>query len=111
MSDYGAKFTNASGLYSLEPDETYTRVVHEELVPLGFSGTFSVPDFDDTKGMFYVTFDSGGSGGFAFNPFALPNLQWDNTAKTMTVTPATLPPGFMNTSIEQGKRIVFLHYR
>ena len=71
-----------------------------------FSGTFSVPDFDDTKGLFHVSyfvnkFDVAVDAALPdshtpLDPFtdhlvfemtSLPSLNWNNTTKVMTVSP------------------------
>lgn len=117
---YGVRMFDSGGDLRLDVDETFTRLVHVERFAAGFAGTFSVPEFDDTKGLFYYTFfvkrliDSIGlpTPYYSVNPHALPPLSWNNTTKVMTVSVHTLPPGWEGVlTNDPDYAIVFLHYR
>ena len=107
---YGVKIMGPGGVLRLDEDETFTRVVATVKKGASFSGTFSVPDFDDTKGLFHVSYfvnkwDSGAAAdsltpmntiyrGFVFEETSLPSLNWNNSTKVMTVTPVSWPAGW-----------------
>jgi hypothetical protein len=110
---HGIQFFTSSGQLVIEADETFTRVIYSEKKLSNFNGTISVPNFNDTKGMFYVSyyalkvnnvtrvaladntlFTSSEFVNIGINPHALPNLIWNNTTKLLTVTPHSLPTSF-----------------
>jgi hypothetical protein len=131
---YGVQMFDAGGNTRLDTDETFTRLIHIEKLPSTFNSTFDVPEFDDTRGLFYVVYfmhklRSGAGGIFTrqadsytpmrvnldrlgWNSNSLPGLFWDNTLKRMTVTAASLPAGFSTgTDIAIADyAIIFLHY-
>lgn len=116
---YGIQFFNASGNLALDIDECFPQLVYNARVSGGFSGTISIPNFDEVRGMFYVAFciqklKVGGDGRMTIqadgstdythlgvNPASLPTLTWNNATKVMSVTPANLPsnwPGMRENS-------------
>lgn len=128
---YGIEFRNANGNLALESDETFARIVHSEKVLGDFSGTISVPEYDDTRGLFYVSYcvmkyDWNSNVRRADNtswsdhdrlvpglhPAALPSLSWDNGTKVMTIAPSSLPSAWPR--FGSGNRpdyfLNFLHY-
>lgn len=117
---YGIRFTRADGSVALELDETFAGLIHSESLPYDFIGTFGVPDFDSDKGMFYVQFElvPRGYGGWftldarvpIYGAAILPSLSWDNTAKVMTVAPASIPAQFPILA-QPDYTVLFLHYR
>lgn len=130
VDNYGFRTFKSTGDSSLEPYETFARLLHIEYKSFNFSGTFSLPSFDDTKGIFVVDYDmckvsiasdTKLADNTAFNDYigvtshgyGLPGLLWNNTTKIMTVTPASLPSGFIDryATYYPNYRIVFLHYR
>jgi len=125
---------NADGSLVLESDETFTRVVHTAPVLGDFSGVISVPAFDDTKGLFYVSYrlmkfnvdggvrladsadwstTSGSRTRSAVHPAAMPTLAWANGPKEMTITPSALPGAWprYGSGDRPDYTIIFLHYR
>ena len=116
---YGIEFRRADGSVVLEADETFAGVIHTETVAQDFSGTFSVPAFDDAKGMFYVQFEVVnellGFGGVALDfhtigAALIPTLSWNNTTKEMTVTPASIPSNWERRT-RPNFQVIFIHYR
>lgn len=124
---YGLRIFGAGGALRLDDDETFTRVVATVKQNASFSGTFSVPDFDDTKGMFHVSYltnkfygvtqsavpDSTPLSAYVFpvvEGTSLPSLNWNNTTKVMTCAPVAWPSGwtFANAS---DYVVTFIHYR
>jgi hypothetical protein len=100
----GFEILNADGSVALDQDSSPPRLIFWELFPYDFSGTRSVPDFDDTKGFLAVSFGLHKHSGFpSFNNVAdstvgarvdldmtvLPTVDWNNTTKILTVTAAT----------------------
>lgn len=126
---YGVKIFGPGGVLRLDEDETFTRVVATVKQNYDFTGTFSVPDFDDTKGLFHVSyfinkFDiyvdaalpdntsplDAFSDYLVFEMTSLPSLSWNNTTKLMTVAPVTWPPGWTRTN-KSDYVVTFIHYR
>lgn len=118
---YGIEFRRADGSVVLEQDETFARLVHIETVAHNFSGTFVVSGFDSDKGMFYVQTEfSPLINRYTGDPVIarpiigatiLPSLSWENTAKTMTVSPPVIPSGWPHDYAKPNYQIVFIHNR
>lgn len=123
MPDYGFEIRRANGSLALSTRETLLRLVHIERVNGDFTGTFSVPEFDATEsngvftgpGFFYVqkvvaqsTVDIGG---LSTHTLLLPTLNWDNTSKVMSVTPANLPSNWPVGTFRSPYEIVFMNFR
>lgn len=126
---YGVKIFGPGGTLRLDDDETFTRVVATVKQNYDFTGTFSVPDFDDTKGLFHVSyfinkFDVYVNAALpdtttplnefrdvlVFEMTSLPSLSWNNTTKRMTVSPVVWPSGW--TQLNKSDYVVtFIHYR
>ena len=119
---YGLELRRPNGTVSLTTRETIFRFVHIERVAGTFSGSFSVPEFDAVEsggvftgsGFFYVQYILleqvvGGNRVAEYGASILPTLFWNNTAKTMTVTPASIPSGWPNPRPDYD--IIFLHFR
>lgn len=115
---YGVRMYDSTGAIKLASDETFSRLVHIERLPPLFNGTFSVPAFDDNRGLFYPMFSFEPytkpflGTFFQTNSHAIPVLNWNNSTKVMTVAPASLPPGW-NAAGDTGNpgfAIVFLHF-
>ena len=126
---YGVKIFGPGGVLRLDEDETFTRVVATVKQNYDFTGTFSVPDFDDTKGLFHVSyfinkFDVAVDAALpdsttpldpltdylVFEMTSLPSLSWNNTTKLMTVSPVVWPSGW--TQLNKSDYVVtFIHYR
>lgn len=51
---YGFEINDASGVLSLDSDISTIRIVHTEFCLWNFSGNISVPNFDSTKGEYYI---------------------------------------------------------
>lgn len=124
MSEYGLEFYRADGSTALSVRETLPRLVHVERVNGNFSGTFSVPDFDAVEsgglftgsGFFYVQKVPFIAGSSSFEvPIArtliLPTLDWNNTTKVMSVSPASIQSGWPPGSVRSPYEIVFMHFR
>lgn len=125
---YGVKIFGPGGTLRLDDDEAFTRVVATVKKNYDFSGTFSVPDFDDTKGLFHVSYlinkfdissntaipdntsPLGAFDNFAFDITSLPTLSWNNTTKVMTVSPVVWPTGWTIWN-KSDYVITFIHYR
>lgn len=124
---YGIKIFGPGGTLRLDDDETFTRVVATVKQNASFSGTFSVPDFDDTKGMFHVSYfinkydgstssavsDSTPLSASVFpicEGTSLPTLNWNNTTKVMTCSPVVWPSGW-TTRNPSDYVVTFIHYR
>lgn len=127
---YGVQMFDSTGALRLDVNETFTRIVHVEKKAWNFTGTFSVPEFDDTVGLFFVSFyvvkfrididvqmppDTSFSAHdylhLRINPHAIPDLHWNNDTKTMTVAPHSLPSGFeLRGDVDPPYAIVFIHY-
>lgn len=96
-----------SGNLLLRPSEALSRIVHVEELPANFTGTISVPSFDDQRGLFYVTLLMTGPVLFVVGE-TFPTLSWNNTTKVMTISPHTLPSGFPQLNVSPFI-LVFLH--
>lgn len=101
---------------------TLLRVVHIEDLPGDFSGSFDVPEFDDTRGFFVPLWrpimDGAWPNGFSrltpyrqgANSGASPKFHW--SAPTLTVTFSYLPSGFSTPVIfAPSYSVRFYHYR
>lgn len=124
---YGVKIFGPGGVLRLDEDETFTRVVATVKRNFNFSGTVSVPDFDDTKGMFHVSYfinkfnDTSGKladnkapmvllDKLTFEATSLPTLNWNNTTKLLAISPVVWPSGW--TAINASDYLItFIHYR
>jgi hypothetical protein len=56
MTGFLFNLRGPAGNLILDADETFTRIVHSQRVVWNYTGTISVPDFDDTRGMFYPSY-------------------------------------------------------
>lgn len=109
---------NAAGHEIMTLDEAMPRFIHGRRLAYDFDGSFSVPDFDSNRGMFFWApcvmkvgwYDPNlvdfmiypfrlGDGvpdadpeftGFGFHDSAMPTLAWNNATKVMTVTPSAV---------------------
>jgi len=125
---YGVKIMGPGGVLRLDEDETFTRVVATVKKGASFSGTFSVPDFDDTKGLFHVSYfvnkfdiytwtalaDSANPmrdyrDHLVWNETSLPSLSWNNTTKVMSATPVSWPTGWSNEN-PSDYVVTFIHW-
>lgn len=111
---YGFEFRDAAGAIRLSINEAMPRVIYQQRVLHSFSGSFSVPEFDSDYGMFYIApsaviiFNDDGTTFVTMNPYRAPTLEWNNSTRTMTVTPAQLPVGFPGSTTGSAYWIVFL---
>lgn len=122
MPDFGFEIYRSDGSLALSTRESILRLVHIESISGTFNGTFSVPDFnaieDDGlfigRGFFYVQYDIRGEsdapGQPAFGTMILPSLNWDNSAKEMSVQPASIPSGWPFRA-RPNYDIIFCHFR
>lgn len=51
---YGFEIYDTSGVLALDSDISTVRIVHSEFCIWNFSGNISVPNFDSTKGEYYI---------------------------------------------------------
>lgn len=112
---FGIELRRADGSVALRNTETFARLVHVETLAHDFNGTFSVPQFDEDRGMFYVQFEvtehtRAGSSLAVAGPVILPSLAWDESLKEMSVTPATIPAGWFPKA-DANYQIHFLHFK
>lgn len=99
---FGYQFLSASGVSKLEPDETFCRVVAIFEIPDGASGTVNIPEFDDTLGIFTVSFADIGN----LSPI-IPSLSWNNDTHILTYSPLAMPWGQTTGRCW----VTFIHYR
>lgn len=123
MPEYGFEIRRANGSLALSTRETLLRLVHIERVDGDFAGTFSVPEFDAVEsngvftgpGFFYVQKvvapSTVNSGSLSTQTLLLPTLNWNNTSKVMSVTPANLPSGWPVGTFRSPYEVVFMHFR
>lgn len=98
------KFRNSAGNLALEPDETFCRVIKTLDLGGNASGTVSIPEFDDTLGIFTIHFRYTASGQ-KFGPI-LPTLHWDNTTKILSYSKTVTVVGDSD-----DYTLTFIHYR
>jgi hypothetical protein len=124
MSDYGFEVRRPDGSVRLTTRETIGRFVHIERVAGGSPTTFSVPDFDATesggvftgRGFFYIQYvcryreNNSGSSFIAYGAMINPTLNWDNTTKVMSFSPANIPSGWPF-GTRPDYDIIFIHFR
>ena len=122
MSDYGFEIRRSDGSVQLTTRETVARFVHIERIPRGFSGTFSVPEFDAVesggvftgRGFFYTQYvvrgQDDGAERPAYGAMIVPNLNWDNTNKIMTVSMPSIPGAWLFRT-RPNYDIIFIHLR
>lgn len=122
MSDYGFEVLRPDGSVKLSTRETVARFVHIERVAGGVSTTFSVPEFDAVesngvftgRGFFYVQYvvraPASDPNVPVFGAMINPTLNWDNTTKIMTFTPASIPAGWPARTVPDYD-IIFIHFR
>lgn len=124
---YGLQLFNADGASVLNSNtDTFTRVIHSQRFAWNFTGTASVPDFDDTRGMFYVSYfgfkvqsgvkvadSTSMTSGYVHisvgSPVFLPALNWNNATKLLSCSPHTVPSGF-TVLLPSDYNVTFLHY-
>lgn len=113
--NYGFEFRDANGVRRLQLTEAMPRVIHAQRFPSNFAGSITVSGFDSDFGMFYCSHSLvtvlDGRGFLLVNlmSFAyIPSLSWDNTTKTMTIGPRSLPPGFYGAGGDVDYWLVFL---
>lgn len=85
---------NASDILEFSETQTGTRKIHTEAIAKDFSGTVSVPGFDDTKGALNVVveaYPNPSNGRPYVNLSSHPTLNWNNTTKELTVTAVASP--------------------
>lgn len=122
MPEYGVEMRNADNVLSIGGQRTFARLVSSHDVAGDETVSISVPAFDDQRGtiVFYpkATKIDGNNNviGYAstqaetstlhLSMHQLPTLDWDNTTKILSVTPATflgpVRPDFL---------VNFFHYR
>jgi hypothetical protein len=120
---HGLEIRKANGVISLSTKETVVRFVHIQRVGGSFSGTFSVPDFDGVvsggsftgSGFFYVQYVIRSRGDAStvqpiYGAMITPTLNWNNTTKVMTVSPASIPSQWPFRP-RPDYDIIFLHFR
>jgi len=103
---YGLEVTNADGTLAFSSQDTAASIVAIIEKPYAFSGTVSIPKFDDTRGSLIVTYDTvpGPEAGV----MNLPTVNWDNITKILTLSPAGfIPPG----SPLSDYKIILFHYK
>ena len=123
MSDYGFEVLRPDGSVKLSTRETVARFVHIERVVGTSSTTFSVPEFDAVesngvftgRGFFYpqyiLTSENRSTGGDpTYGAMVNPTLNWDNTTKVMSFTPASIPSGWPFRTVPDYD-IIFIHFR
>lgn len=111
---YGIELRRADGSLALSSVETFARLVHVETLAHAFSGTFSVPAFDDQLGMFYAQFEvtdltADGETSPGVNVI-LGSLSWNNATKVMTVAPPVIPAAYFHQAASNYE-INFIHFR
>ena len=110
---YGMQIRSASSNVLIDLSQTMLREVASVIVPFGYgsvigaTSTYSVPEFDDTLGMFswrdYLTVTSSIPPPRRAVPFQAAN--WSNGSKILTVTHAAA-------SSSAGQiQFIFMHYR
>lgn len=126
---YGFKSWNEDSTVAIDSTEVAVRFVATVFVERNFSGTLNIPNFDSNRGKFIVTYyylkfnfatdvrvadstplttqfvDVMNQFGTEGNRFSStpPTLVWDNTAKTLSVTP--------NSPVLADFQITFIHYK
>lgn len=111
----GFEIRDNTGKVMVSTDDSLPRVFRTQRFAYDYSGSFSVPEFDDNYGMFYVTpcvFMMGLIGGvvtrwpdteslsgtgeknFMVHVAGIPTITWNNTTKIMSITPASMPTGW-----------------
>lgn len=91
---YGIEFKDAAGNIVYGETQTGTREIQIEACAGNFSGTRSVPGFDDTKGALNVVveaYPNPANGRPYVNLSSHPTLNWNNTTKVLTVTAVAAP--------------------
>ena len=122
MSSYGVEMRNADGVLTISSERVFARIVNTFFVTFNQSTTFSEPKFDDTRGTIIINphaikFDANNVrttndapqntlAFFRSSTIQLPTINWNNTTKILTVTPA----------IDYGSeipdfKITMLHYK
>ena len=128
---YGLQIQDSGGAAKLTDASTFVRQVSVTHKDGGFTGTVSIPDFDDTKGVIFFNshwekMTTGGVQQLKTEPWAsnilihghgmeLPAINWDNTTKVMTISTGgnyPLPAGFEHFfDMSCGVAITAVHYR
>ena len=125
---HGMRIVDGAGVVLLDTEQTtLLRFVHEEALPGNFSGTFDVPDFDDTRGFFVPLWrpvkavhpsgpvladgaDWAGNVHSRLVPYRQGTLSWNHP--TMTISFSPLPNGFVQVDgMMPSYRIRFYHYK
>lgn len=124
MSDYGFEVLRPDGSVKLSTRETVARFVHRERVAGGVSTTFSVPEFDAVesngvftgRGFFYPQYvikrreNDPNRGQIVYGAMINPTLNWNNTTKVLSFTPASIPPDWPFRT-RPDYDIIFIHFR
>lgn len=123
---YGMEIVNADGTIGFSTQDTALTLVAVISKNYDFTGIVSIPTFDDLRGTLIVTFDInkrysldttpldvGGTSPGPITPEvnrrSVPNLNWDNTTKLLTISPAaTGDPSYTRDS---DYRVLFFHYK
>jgi hypothetical protein len=113
---YGYQIYDAAGETVYDATRTATRLVASFDKAGNFSGTVSVPEFDDTLGLFAVQLhaegvhdpytNNGDLSAWWVNATMYPTLVWNNTTNVMTITPFS-----PYTQYASGYTVVFVHFR
>ncbi|WP_417257345.1 hypothetical protein [Celeribacter sp.] len=115
----GIRITKRDGQVRLREDEIFPQLIWSQKFAYNFAGTVSIPEFDDTKMMFYVVpcvFLASGSNRYdddsdptdptdpiysyninlstIANTTGLPSITWDNSTKVMTIAIQSMPAGW-----------------
>lgn len=128
----------ASGEIALDQDETLVRVVWQEKFDYLADTTRSIPEFDDTRGVFLLSYyqrkKQDGVGDYATldrpddwgwyqyltmletNPYIVPSLAWNNTTKILTIKPTNVSLNFAsypigNYGAKSACLVQAVHYR
>lgn len=124
---YGFEIRDASSNIVLDSNDTTFRIVHVRECEASYSGSFTVSEFDSSRGAYYVkpiftyriyggsvhtraysssynyTTPSAVYSNYSLGKFygpvhAQPTLSWNNSTKTMTVTPSSTQAGDIGNS-------------
>ena len=121
---YGLQVFNSDGSLAIGTLSEPPRLIYHEEFDYNFSGTRSVPDFDDTKGFISVSFGHhkttsggqtspstpiGGTTQVQIDATSLPTVNWNNTTKVLTLAPATFTDTFVGGQSEYS--IFMVHYK
>lgn len=85
---YGFEVRRSDGTVQIASSMTVLRLIGTEEFAANANESRYVPDFDDTRGILQLTFEPYFSNGFFLDVNWFPSINWNNTTKMLTVSPA-----------------------